>query len=180
VIEDDCWIAQNVVVMPGAYVGRGAVLGANCVVTRDVGPYEVHGGVPNHKIGTRLEFRPPAELSATNDDHLPYFYRGFALSRAALAQTRPLGAIMAHGEICEAWLVLAGAEDGTLEVCGHLEGTLRLCVNGAIQLVEAQGDFKIRTVIPPAHDARPAPLRGHTLVELTADRPLSITGASVS
>jgi acetyltransferase-like isoleucine patch superfamily enzyme len=177
VIEDDCWIAQNVVVMPGVYIGRGAVLGANCVVTHDVGAYEVHGGVPNRKIGMRLDFRPPALLCATEDDCLPYFYRGFHLSQAALEQSRACGAIAAQGNAC---LVLAGAERGRLEVRGHMaSGALRLCVNGSAQSVEVEGDFLIRADIPSPSDTRPEPLRGYTLVELTADGAFSVSAASV-
>jgi acetyltransferase-like isoleucine patch superfamily enzyme len=178
VIEDDCWIAQNVVVMPGVYVGRGAVLGANCVVTRDVGPYEVHGGAPNRKIGSRLDFSPPARINASEDDHLPYFYRGFALSQAALAASRMQRAIKANRKAC---LVLAGADGGQLEVRGHLaDGALRLRVNGAAQAMEAKGDFVIHADVPPATDARPVPLQGHTIIELAADGEFSITTASIT
>jgi acetyltransferase-like isoleucine patch superfamily enzyme len=181
VIEDDCWIAQNVVVMPGVYVGRGAVLGANCVVTKDVGPYEIHGGVPNRKIGTRVEFRPPNLLSATEDSHLPYFYRGFALSQAALTRSRTQGVIMAHGQPFKACLVLAGAEGGQLEIRGRLaSGTMQLRVNGEMQPTNASGDFAIRAIVPPASDTRPAPLRDYTLVEFAAESAFSIATAFVS
>jgi acetyltransferase-like isoleucine patch superfamily enzyme len=178
VIEDDCWLGQNVVVMPGVYIGRGAVVGANCVVTRDIGPYEIHGRAPNRKIGARLEFRPPTALHATEDSHLPYFYRGFALSQAALTRSREQDAVTALGEAC---LVLAGAEDGRLEIRGHLTGGgLRLRVNGAQRPVEAQGNFVIHADISPADDTRPAPLQGYTLVELAAEGDLSVTTASIS
>lgn len=177
VIEDDCWIGQSAVVMPGVYVGRGAVIGANCVVTRDVGPYEIHGGVPNRKIGTRLDFRPPAALRAGEDGHLPYFYRGFALSQAALAQSRAQDAIAARGE---AYMVLAGAQSGRLELRGRLAGhRLRLHVNGVEQSVSANDDFTMQAAIPPAHDDRPAPLRGYTLVEIAAEGAFSISAASL-
>jgi acetyltransferase-like isoleucine patch superfamily enzyme len=178
VIEDDCWIAQNVVVMPGVYIGRGAVLGSNCVVTRDVGPYEIHGGVPNRKIGTRLDFCPPTTLRASEDDHLPYFYRGFALSQTALAWSRAQDAIAARSEAC---LVLAGAESSRLELRGHLAGhRLRLRVNGVEQAVSASGDFTVQTNIPPAQNDRPSPLRGHTLVEIAAEGGFSVSAASLS
>lgn len=178
VIEDDCWIAQNVVVMPGVYVGRGAVLGANSVVTHDVGPYEVHGGVPNRKIGTRLEFRPPAQLDALDDDHLPYFYRGFALSQDCLAASRKRGGVDADRKAC---LVMAGMPGGQLELRGHLAGgALRLRVNGMEQSATARGDFLVQAEIPPATNARPAPLEGHTIIDLEADGAFSVTGASVT
>jgi len=178
VIEDDCWIAQNVVVMPGVYVGRGAVLGANCVVTRDVGPYEVHAGVPNRKIGTRLDFRPPVQISALEDDHLPYFYRGFMLSQSALALSRAQGLVKAHRQAC---LVLAAAPGGQLELRGTMaEGEINICVNGRAQSVHAKRDFVMHAAIPAATDSRPAPLKDHTIVTLTAQYAFSIAAASVT
>lgn len=177
VIEDDCWIAQNVVVMPGVYVGRGAVVGANCIVTRDVAPYEVHGGVPNRKIGTRLKFSPPANVSALEDDHLPYFYRGFALSQVALSQSRAQGRIQAHGKAC---LVLAGAEGGRLEIRGHCaQGGLQIRVNGQMQPGKIEGDFVFNAIVPPASDTRPAPLSGLTIIEMTSTGGFSTAGASI-
>ncbi len=46
VIEDDAWLGTNAVVLPGVTVGRGAVVGAGAVVTRDIPPYTVVAGVP--------------------------------------------------------------------------------------------------------------------------------------
>lgn len=46
----DCWIGTGAVVLPGVTVGEGAVVGANSVVTKDVAPYTVVGGVPATKI----------------------------------------------------------------------------------------------------------------------------------
>ena len=58
-IGDDCWLGVNAVVQPGVTVGRGAVIGANAVVTRDVRPYSIVGGVPARPVKSRLEFTPP-------------------------------------------------------------------------------------------------------------------------
>jgi maltose O-acetyltransferase len=52
VIEDDVWLGTNAVVLPGVRVGRGAVVGAGAVVTRDVPPFSVVAGVPAHVIRT--------------------------------------------------------------------------------------------------------------------------------
>jgi acetyltransferase-like isoleucine patch superfamily enzyme len=50
VIEDDAWLGTNAVVLPGVRVGRGAVVGAGAVVTRDVAPFTVVAGVPARPI----------------------------------------------------------------------------------------------------------------------------------
>jgi acetyltransferase-like isoleucine patch superfamily enzyme len=45
-IDDGVWLGQNVVVCPGVHIGRGAVVGANSVVTRDVPAGAVVAGAP--------------------------------------------------------------------------------------------------------------------------------------
>jgi acetyltransferase-like isoleucine patch superfamily enzyme len=52
-IEDDVWVGANAVILPGVKIGRGAVVGAGAVVTRDVEPCTVVGGVPARMIATR-------------------------------------------------------------------------------------------------------------------------------
>lgn len=49
-VDADAWIGTGAVILPGVTVGEGAVVGANSVVTRDVLPYTVVGGVPARKI----------------------------------------------------------------------------------------------------------------------------------
>jgi galactoside O-acetyltransferase len=52
VIEDDVWIASNVVILPNVRVGKGAVIAAGAVVNKDVPSYSLAGGVPAQIIKT--------------------------------------------------------------------------------------------------------------------------------
>jgi maltose O-acetyltransferase len=45
-IEDGVWIGSRVVVLPGVRIGKGSVVAAGAVVTRDVPPHVLVGGVP--------------------------------------------------------------------------------------------------------------------------------------
>jgi maltose O-acetyltransferase len=51
-IEKDAWIGTGSVILPDVKIGEGAVVGANSVVTSDVPPYTIVGGVPAKKIKT--------------------------------------------------------------------------------------------------------------------------------
>lgn len=53
VIDDDVWVGANSTITAGVQIGRGAIVGANSVVTCDVSPYAIVGGVPARVIGTR-------------------------------------------------------------------------------------------------------------------------------
>jgi len=46
IIEDDVWIGMGVVILPGIRIGKGAVIGAGSVATKDVPPLSVGSGVP--------------------------------------------------------------------------------------------------------------------------------------
>lgn len=46
VIEENVWIGDKVTILPGVTVGRGAVIAANSVVSKDVPAYSVVGGIP--------------------------------------------------------------------------------------------------------------------------------------
>jgi acetyltransferase-like isoleucine patch superfamily enzyme len=53
IIEDDCWLGANVVVLKNVTIGRGSVIGAGAVVTRNIPPYSIAVGVPARIIGQR-------------------------------------------------------------------------------------------------------------------------------
>lgn len=44
IIDDDVWIAANVVILPGVKIGRGSTVGAGSIVARDVAPYSIYIG----------------------------------------------------------------------------------------------------------------------------------------
>lgn len=46
VIEDNVWLGDNVSILPGVHVGKGCIVGTNSVVTKNVPPYCVVGGIP--------------------------------------------------------------------------------------------------------------------------------------
>ncbi len=54
VIENDVWIGDNVMILPGVNIGTGAVLGAGAIITKDVEPYAIVGGNPAKLIRKRF------------------------------------------------------------------------------------------------------------------------------
>jgi phosphonate metabolism protein (transferase hexapeptide repeat family) len=54
VVGNDCWIGHAAILLPGVTVGDGAVVAAGAVVSRDVAPYTVAGGVPARTIRKRF------------------------------------------------------------------------------------------------------------------------------
>ncbi len=49
-IEDDVWLGSGVHIMPGVTIGRGCVIGAGSIVTKDIPPYSLAVGNPCHVI----------------------------------------------------------------------------------------------------------------------------------
>ena len=188
-IEDDCWLGWGCAVMPGVYVGRGAVIGANSVVTRDVAPYEVHGGAPNRALSVRLPFDPPREISALDDRSLPYFYRGFRQERSDLARSRPSGGIAVARE---AVLVLAHDNAPLVRIQGRMlrigqPVALHVYINGQDcgEHVPQVQQFELTAQPAPGTKLTrpvPAPLLGMTFVELLIANPedILICGANIS
>jgi acetyltransferase-like isoleucine patch superfamily enzyme len=54
-IDDDVWIGANSTIIAGVCIGRGAIVAAGSVVTRNVEPYSIVGGVPAKHLRFRFE-----------------------------------------------------------------------------------------------------------------------------
>lgn len=55
VIDDDVWIGYGAIILSGVHIGQGAVIAAGAVVTSNVSPYTVVGGIPAKKIKKRFD-----------------------------------------------------------------------------------------------------------------------------
>lgn len=71
IIQNDVWLAANVIVKQGVTIGTGAVIGAGSVVTKDVPPYEIWGGVPAKFIRKRFDDTITEELLESHWWELP-------------------------------------------------------------------------------------------------------------
>lgn len=52
-VEDDVWIGLRVIVLPGVRIGKGCIIGAGAVVSKDTEPFGIYGGVPASLIRKR-------------------------------------------------------------------------------------------------------------------------------
>ena len=73
IIDDDVWIGLDAKVMSGVHIGQGAVIAAGAVVTKDVPPYAIVGGVPAKVLKYRfteeiIEELIKVDYSKFNDD----------------------------------------------------------------------------------------------------------------
>ena len=55
IVDDDVWIGFGATILSGVHIGQGAVVAAGAVVTKDVPPYAIVGGVPAKVIKYRFE-----------------------------------------------------------------------------------------------------------------------------
>ena len=53
IIGDDVWIGSNVVILPGVKIGKGSIIGAGTIVTKDVPEYSVFCGNPGRVVKSR-------------------------------------------------------------------------------------------------------------------------------
>lgn len=54
IIEAGCWIGTRAIILKGVTVGKGSVVGAGAIVTKDIPPYSVYVGVPSCKTMRRF------------------------------------------------------------------------------------------------------------------------------
>lgn len=55
VIGNDVWIGYEAVILSGVHIGDGAIIGARSLVTKDIPPYTIVGGLPAKKIRKRFD-----------------------------------------------------------------------------------------------------------------------------
>lgn len=78
VVEDGVWFSHNSIVTPGCgRIGRGAIIGAGAVVTKDVPPYAIVAGAPARVVRLRFDAATIARIEES---------RWWELDKAALAQ----------------------------------------------------------------------------------------------
>ncbi len=64
VIGNDVWIGYEAIVMAGIHIGDGAIIASRAVVTKDVPPYTIVGGVPAKTIRKRFDEETVRKLEA--------------------------------------------------------------------------------------------------------------------
>jgi acetyltransferase-like isoleucine patch superfamily enzyme len=75
VIEDDVWVGYGAIIMSGVRIGRGSIIAAGSVVTKDVEPYSIYGGFPARKIKNR--FDTPEDLAL----HIRLYESNFSVNK---------------------------------------------------------------------------------------------------
>ncbi|MBT4338464.1 MAG: CatB-related O-acetyltransferase [Bacteroidetes bacterium] len=54
IIEDDVWIGMNTLILSGVSIGKGSIIGAGSIVTKDIEPFSIVAGNPAKMIGLRF------------------------------------------------------------------------------------------------------------------------------
>jgi acetyltransferase-like isoleucine patch superfamily enzyme len=126
-VGEDCWFGINVVVREGVTIGKGCVIGANSVVTKDVPPYSVAAGAPARILARRLEFDPPGSIHPC-DEHVPYYYEGFRTRVSERAADS----------------IRLSAPEFTIAVAIGAASTLRMNVSGIASIRSGKERFPVR------------------------------------
>lgn len=54
IIESGCWIGTRAIILKGVTIGKGSIIGAGAIVTKDVPPYSIYVGTPELKVFKRF------------------------------------------------------------------------------------------------------------------------------
>jgi acetyltransferase-like isoleucine patch superfamily enzyme len=65
-VGNDVWVGHGALLLSGIKIGNGSIIAAGSVVTRDVPPYSIVGGVPARLIRHRFDFETVATLESIN------------------------------------------------------------------------------------------------------------------
>jgi acetyltransferase-like isoleucine patch superfamily enzyme len=99
IIQDDVWIGENVVILPHCkHIGRGAIIGAGSVVTRNVDPYSIVAGNPARKLRDRFVPELVAALEKSR------WWQLDAAQLRELGKSSPTLVFRPTTEAVEAWL----------------------------------------------------------------------------
>jgi acetyltransferase-like isoleucine patch superfamily enzyme len=139
IIEDDCWIGINSVISAGIKIGRGSVIGANSVVTKNVEPFSVMGGVPAKEIRKRLIFSPKSYIVYTENADLPNFYKGFFVDVKNLKLDRIRGGIAA-GARFECYMEFEGKKKLIIDIKKIVSEELSISYNNQVKKIK-ESDF---------------------------------------
>ena len=87
IVDDDVWIGYGATILSGVHIGQGAIVAAGAVVSRDVPPYAIVGGVPAKVLKYRfaedvIEYMLTLDYSKVDEhmikEHIDDFYKGIS------------------------------------------------------------------------------------------------------
>ncbi|MFL5763683.1 MAG: acyltransferase [Bacteroidia bacterium] len=124
-IGDDVWLGINCVVMSGITIGRGAVIGSNSVVTKNVDPYTVVAGMPAKVIKNRIDPADKQLIRFDNDEDLPNFYSGIFVNMKNVIESRSKGGLYTGN--CFTLFGLSSGNRIRLRITSNTGAVLKLC-----------------------------------------------------
>lgn len=71
IIDDEVWIGSNVIILSGVRIGKGAIIAAGAVVTKDIPPYAIAGGNPARVLKYRFDDKTIEVMKDIYIDKLP-------------------------------------------------------------------------------------------------------------
>lgn len=129
-IGDDCWLGYGVKVLDGVTIGKGSVIGAGAVVTKDLPPYSVAVGVPAKAISNRQQEQAIA-LNSSSEESIQAHLAERAVSYNELAH-RPLENLLQATLECIRHIL----EVDTVAVLLQTESGKQLAVHATLGLEE--------------------------------------------